>query len=661
MNIYVLNRSFERVAVVDDYISIIWTTRYYTYGDFELYINADEGDINTLQAGNYLVREQDISGDEYRNVMIISNIELSTDAEDGDKLIITGYCLKSILLRRVVATQTVLSGAVQSCVATLINGTIINPSVSARRISNFVHGTNDLINNYTMEMQITGDVLEKAVSEICQTYGYGYDVFIRGSNFVFYLYEGTDRSFNQDVNPYVIFSGDFDNLLSSDYKINRDDYSNVAYVAGEGEGTDRTIVMVGNSAGLERYEQWVDARNASSNNGEISVADYKKMLVQEGTEKLSETAVTTSFEGEIENTVNFQLGVDYFLGDLVQIKNDYGISAVTRIIEIIDSEDDQGHDVIVTLSVFAENSEQDTNEYILAETNDILMTENDIGLVTEDNAGASLRSVSSSPSSGNGLRISELDELSVLNNNHYIPFAESGVKTRKVKFQVLANSFAAASHTHAAGDINSGTFSSDRLPTVPISKGGTGATNAGNARANLAVAYSPTDANGSITKAGNTSGQVFFIICNAGPASSKAGDRMILCPTDSGIFLWDSTTSETMWTVNIVNLLSRLSTLETKIKDPIRREDAAVVNFTVPANGTATAQNTFTIPSGFAFGGLIEAWFDYTGTTNGTGMQNVIMYNHWTSGNTAYVAVKNLGSTAAKVTVHIQLLYYRNS
>lgn len=36
---------------------------------------------------------------------------------------------------------------------------------------------------------------------------------------------------------------------------------------------------------------------------------------------------------------------------------------------------------------------------------------------------------------------------------------------------------AASSHTHAAGDITSGSLSSDRLPTVPVAKGGTGAAN----------------------------------------------------------------------------------------------------------------------------------------------------------------------------------------
>ena len=44
-----------------------------------------------------------------------------------------------------------------------------------------------------------------------------------------------------------------------------------------------------------------------------------------------------------------------------------------------------------------------------------------------------------------------------------------------------------SSHNHAASEITSGTLSSDRLPTVPVAKGGTGATDAATARTNLSV------------------------------------------------------------------------------------------------------------------------------------------------------------------------------
>lgn len=43
-------------------------------------------------------------------------------------------------------------------------------------------------------------------------------------------------------------------------------------------------------------------------------------------------------------------------------------------------------------------------------------------------------------------------------------------------------------HKHNASDINSGTLSSDRLPVIPVTKGGTGASNSSQARANLGIA-----------------------------------------------------------------------------------------------------------------------------------------------------------------------------
>ena len=60
--------------------------------------------------------------------------------------------------------------------------------------------------------------------------------------------------------------------------------------------------------------------------------------------------------------------------------------------------------------------------------------------------------------------------------------------TLRTASQVLSDiGAAAASHTHAASAITSGTFNEARLPTISISKGGTGATTAANARTNLGI------------------------------------------------------------------------------------------------------------------------------------------------------------------------------
>ena len=54
---------------------------------------------------------------------------------------------------------------------------------------------------------------------------------------------------------------------------------------------------------------------------------------------------------------------------------------------------------------------------------------------------------------------------------------------------------AASSHNHSASNITSGTLSSDRLPTVPIAKGGTGATTAAAALTNLGITATATELN----------------------------------------------------------------------------------------------------------------------------------------------------------------------
>ena len=89
MDIYVLNSNFEKIGVIDNYQSIIWTTRYFTPGDFEVYIPASKDLLNLLQVDYMLVRDKDIVGDECRNVMLIRNIEIQSDAETGDSFIIT--------------------------------------------------------------------------------------------------------------------------------------------------------------------------------------------------------------------------------------------------------------------------------------------------------------------------------------------------------------------------------------------------------------------------------------------------------------------------------------------------------------------------------------------------------------------------------------------
>ena len=65
----------------------------------------------------------------------------------------------------------------------------------------------------------------------------------------------------------------------------------------------------------------------------------------------------------------------------------------------------------------------------------------------------------------------------------------------KAHIDSIASGKANSSHNHAASDITSGTLSSDRLPTVPIAKGGTGATTAAGALTNLGITATAAELN----------------------------------------------------------------------------------------------------------------------------------------------------------------------
>ena len=54
MDIYVLNREFETVAVVDNYISEIWTDRYWEPGDFEIQVPSSKENLDIFKEDYYL-------------------------------------------------------------------------------------------------------------------------------------------------------------------------------------------------------------------------------------------------------------------------------------------------------------------------------------------------------------------------------------------------------------------------------------------------------------------------------------------------------------------------------------------------------------------------------------------------------------------------------
>ena len=300
--------------------------------------------LDTLIDDRYLV------SDESDHVMIIEDRQIKTDIETGNKLIVTGRSLESILERRVIWGQRAISGNLQDRIEDLLNESIIAPTDADRAISNFVFeaSTDPTITVLTIDTQFTGENLYKAIQQVCRANNIGFKIGLVNGQFVFTLYNGVDRSFDQIINPHVIFSPEFDNMLNSDYIESKRTLKTVSLVAGEGEGSERVMISVTApntvATNLNRREMYTDARDISQtvDSVVIPLIDYEAQLSQRGIENLADNTFIKSFEGQVESTIMFVYGVDFFLGDIVQIKNEYGIESRSRVTEMLNSQDASG-------------------------------------------------------------------------------------------------------------------------------------------------------------------------------------------------------------------------------------------------------------------------------------------------------------------------------
>lgn len=340
----ILDTTFKQIGMIDDYSSLIWTSRYYQCGDFEIVVPIDSSHIDLLQKDFYVIRDDD------ENAGIIEDIQIERNEDQKEQMIVKGRFLPSILGRRIIATQTQLYGTVSAGVTNLINDAIINPSIPARKIENFT--IRAVAFPERLDAQFTGKNLLTVIEDICQASHIGFKTVLRDNKFYFGLYKGVDRSYGQSKNPWVVFSDEYDNLLSSTYVQTSSSQITDVLVAGEGEGLDRKMLWVSkdNQAGLSRYELFHDQRNLSTNDGNVSDEEYKKQMTEEGLEQI--TTITQVFDGTVYfNNIKFR--EDVYLGDIVVIENKkWGIYINSRLIEVIESVDEAGvYQILPTFGV----------------------------------------------------------------------------------------------------------------------------------------------------------------------------------------------------------------------------------------------------------------------------------------------------------------------
>lgn len=359
--------SREIVGIVDTAKSIIWHEVYYGVGDFEIYAPCTPENVACLVEGNYVTRY------DARNVGIIESVNPTYDAQDGRMIVAAGRFAKSVLDRRIIykrngrsVSSTVLSGNVEDAARSLVTQNAINCTFdSGRNIPELVLGPDAGIaqrivdeNGKAARKQVTHDNLLTYTDSLLREFGMGAYCGLSSSlKLAYTVFAGVDRSISNTAgNSPVIFSQDFDNLLTSNYLYDTSNLKNTALIGGSGEGAARFHSVIKNASvtGLARREMFVDASSHSKtytddSGAEQTIADdeYDVQLKTLGLQEVAKHEIVETFDGAIDLTNgSFVYGRDFFLGDVVTVQDvEIGLYINPRILEITEVYDENGYQI----------------------------------------------------------------------------------------------------------------------------------------------------------------------------------------------------------------------------------------------------------------------------------------------------------------------------
>lgn len=339
----IYDTNLKWVDVVEDYEYLNWVRKRQTGNNFSLNISHYSKSAKHLKENYYI----DIwrNGDrEFVGIIEHKNIELSQEGKITENWEIKG---KSILSRRICLPPSgfaydEISSDGESVLKHFVDNNIVNPADASRKIDVLINETNQNRGSNVSIRARYNDLVEK-LQEAAIASELGYEITFDGSNLIFEIIEGTDKSTAQSSIAPIIFSPDFGNIKMQNYQWSKLDRFNMLYVAGEGEGTARTIENVFNEtvepSGIDRKERFVDARDL----------DTGTKIIQRGETKINEQGPVQIFETEILNHGPFKYRNDWDLGDVITIRNiDWDILAHLRIQQVSVSIDSNNENVQVS-------------------------------------------------------------------------------------------------------------------------------------------------------------------------------------------------------------------------------------------------------------------------------------------------------------------------
>ncbi|MEK5334362.1 siphovirus ReqiPepy6 Gp37-like family protein [Lysinibacillus sp. FSL W8-0992] len=348
--LYVCNEKFERLGYIGRFSYLLWRKKYGPGSEAELHVDVTPKNIELLKKGNIIFRQDD-------NEAMYIYYRQFDDSNGVDQLVIKCFSLTRWTDRRLLWKQYDFNTTPELIMRQLINETMVNPADSNRKITQVQLAAVRNIGK-AIQQQISYKQVFEVCENLCTTHDIGMRCLFDGRTLKYDFYEGTDRTINQSLNPRIILSKNRSNLLKRTYEDADNDLKTTALIGGAGEGAARKMASIGTAfTGLNRREIFIDAREISDtrdSNGEqipIPTGEYNNLLVAKGSEKIAEYTEFIGFDCELDVTKeNTKYNEDFFLGDLVTIKDDdLGILMNSRVMQADEVFQEDGKSIYVTV------------------------------------------------------------------------------------------------------------------------------------------------------------------------------------------------------------------------------------------------------------------------------------------------------------------------
>lgn len=324
MEVRVYTQDLKLKGVSDNQLSVLWTRKYNDVGNFEIHLPITPQNSELYQLNNLV----HIYGN--KEAGIIEDIKY-TQNNKTNKMVIKGRFLESYLDRRLIHPTYNFNGKIEVAMRDMVQN--ISPAIPLVELGRY-NGFDETIN-----FQCSWKSLLNIETKIAQAGNLGYRLRpdFTEKRIYFEVYKGLNRTRNQHERSFTEFSDEFNNIDATQYSINNKLEKNVAYVLGEGEGENRTVVVVGDDSlqGYDRRELYVDARDLQST--DITQAEYIEALRQRGLDKLQENIISRAIECTTNPNGNFKYKVNYDLGDVVTVKKSkWGLCTDLRVTEVME-------------------------------------------------------------------------------------------------------------------------------------------------------------------------------------------------------------------------------------------------------------------------------------------------------------------------------------